>query len=265
MRMSRYATLRGEPPTAWPDWVAPGTRRRLDALNRLVCCVVDGVLRGQPALSGETAVVVANSYGSVDATLRFVGSIAAFGDHAASPTAFTTSVHNSSAGVLGELLQLHGPSTTLSQGGTGGLSVLRWAQMMLGAGRAPAVLAVVGDRHVTWSRDIVTRLSDSPWPIGDGAAAMLLEEGQGPGREVRLGTHPATRCLDGGALVASDERVLAERACGQERIRAPDQLGAWWPNCLLSVLPWDRPEAVQLREIEDGHLMEAWLGPAVPA
>jgi len=264
MRISRYAALPGDPPAAWPDWVPAGTRRRLDALNRLACCAVDGVLRGQPALSGETAVVVANSYGSVDATLRFIGSISGFGDHAASPTAFTTSVHNSSAGVLGELLQLHGPSTTISQGGTGGLSVLRWAQMMLAAGRAPAVLAVVGDRHVAWSREIVTRLSDSPWPIGDGAAALLLEDGPGPGRELRLGRHPARRCLDGGALLMDDERILAARSQGQERVRAPDLLGAWWPNCLLSALPWEQAEAVQLREVEDSHLMEAWLGPGTP-
>jgi hypothetical protein len=261
MRLTRFHSVRGPEPQPWPEWVPSGVRRRLDALNRLACAAVDGLLAHGP-FDPDTAVVVANSYGSVDSTLRFVGSINAFGDGNASPTPFTTSVHNSSAGVLGELLRLHGPSTTISQGGTGGLAALRWAHLMLRTGRVPAVLAVVGDRHVNWSRDIVGRLSDSPWPIGDGAAACLIEPDGARGRELRLGSHPAERCLDGGALLPEDEAVLAERAHGQRRARAPDLLGCWWPCCTLAALDWTDPAATQLREIEHQHLLEAWIGPA---
>ncbi len=219
------------------------------------------VLLAEGPLPEDTAVIVANSYGSVDSTLRFIGSINSFGDAGASPTPFTTSVHNSSAGTLSELLGLHGPSTTISQGGTGGIATLRWAHLMLRSHRAPAVLAVVGDRHVSWSRDIVSRLSDCPWPIGDGACACLFEADQGPGREVRLGRHQARRCLDGGALLAEDEQVLSQLARGQVRLRAPDLLGSWWPCCTLCALPWRDPDPVQLREIENQQLLEAWLGP----
>jgi hypothetical protein len=261
MRLTRYAAIHREASPEWPSWVPPATRRRLDPLNRLACSVVDRLIAQGDALHPDTAVVVANSYGSVESTLRFIGSISGFGDDGASPTPFTTSVHNSSAGALGELLGLHGPSTTISQGGTGGVAALRWAWLMLAAARAPAVLAVVGDRHVDWSRDIVGRLSASPWAIADGAAACLLEPGPGPGREVRLGRHPAPRALDGGALLAVDERQLAALARGQARLRAPDTLGGWWPCCALAALPWHDPEPVQLREIEHGHLLEAWLGP----
>jgi len=263
MRVSRYAALVGQADPPWPGWVPPGTRRRLDALNRLCVAAVESILPAGP-LAAETAVVVANSYGSVDSTLRFITSIGSYGDHAASPTAFTTSVHNSSAGVLGELLHLHGPSSTISQGGTGGLTVLRWAAMMLTAQRASAVLAVVGDRHVAWSRDIVGRLSACPWPIGDGAAALLIEDGPGPGRELRLGSHAAELTMDGGGLTRGDEALLAQAAVGTRRLRAPDVLGSWWPCCLLAALPWQDPGALQLREVEDGHLAEAWLGPLTP-
>jgi hypothetical protein len=263
MRLTRFAEIHGDEAPEWPAWVPGGTRRRLDALNRLACAVVGKLIEQGGDFDPDTAVVVGNSYGSVDSTLRFLGSISGFGDQGASPTPFTTSVHNSSAGVLGELLKLHGPATTISQGGTGGLAALRWAHLILEAGRAPAVLAVIGDRHVQWSRDIVGRLSDSPWPIGDGAAAFLLEPGDGPGRELRLGRHAAKRVLDGGALLDEDERTLVELARGQERLRAPDRLGAWWPCCLAAALPWSDPEPIQLREIEHQHLLEMWLGPLV--
>lgn len=260
MRLTRYHAIRGDEAPAWPAWVPAGTRRRLDQLNRLACAAVEQLLVAGP-LDPDTAVVVANSYGSVDSTLRFIGSMSSFGDHNASPTPFTTSVHNSSAGVLGELLKLHGPSTTISQGGTGGIAALRWAYLMLRTGRVPAVLAVVGDKHVAWSRTIVGRLSDSPWPIGDGAAACLIEPGEGPGRPLRLGRHPAACTLDGGALLEEDEQVLQTLAAGEDRRRAPDVLGAWWPCCTLTALDRCGPGAVQLREIENGQLLEAWLGP----
>ncbi len=261
MRLTRFCAFHGESLPEWPAWVQGGQRRRLDVLNRVACAVVEGVIGQGGALDPDTAVVVANSYGSVDSTLRFINSIASFGDASASPTPFTTSVHNSSAGVIGEVLKLHGPCTTLSQGGTGGLAALRWAHLMLAAGRAPAVLAVIGDKHVPWSRDTVGRLSASPWPIGDGAAACLLEPGAGPGREIRLGSHPAQVCYDGGAILAEDERLLAQLATGQRRVRAPDALGAWWPCCLMTAIPYDQPEPVQLREVEHRHVLEMWLGP----
>ncbi|MBA2481385.1 MAG: beta-ketoacyl synthase chain length factor [Planctomycetes bacterium] len=262
MRLTRYATIHDDPAPAWPEWVPGGQRRRLDALNRLALSALDPLLAQGAALDPETAVVVSNSYGSVDSTLRFLGSISSFGDRGASPTPFTTSVHNSTAGVVGELLKLHGPCTTLSQGGTGGLAALRWAQLMLSAGRAPAVLVIVGDKHVDWSRATAGRLSGSPWPIGDGVAVCLLEGDDAVGREVRAGRHPAPRCLDGGALLARDERVLEQSARGQVRIRAPDVLGSWWPCCTLSALPLDDPAPLQLREIEHQHVIDMWIGPA---
>jgi hypothetical protein len=265
MRLTRYACIHNDQPQAWPSWVPAAQRRRLDVINRLACAVVDGMVEGKPAFDPDTALVVANSYGSVDSTLRFMTSMSGFGDGAASPTPFTTSVHNSTAGVLGELLGLHGPTTTISQGGTGGLAALRWAHLILSAGRAPAVLVVVGDKHVDWSRGVVGRLSGSPWRIGDGAAACLLEPGDGPGREVKLGHHSAGLCLDGGGVLARDERLLEKSAEGNPRTRAPDTLGSWWPCCMLAALPWNEPVALQLREVEHGHMLEVWLGPPVAA
>ncbi len=159
------------------------------------------------------------------------------------------------------MLGLHGPATTLSQGSTGSIAALRWAMLMLEAGRAPAVLVVVADCHNQWSRDMVTALSGSPWPVSDGAAAALIEPGPGPGRELRLGRHAAPMVLDGGAQLPADELLLAELACGKTRAIAPALLAGWWPCCLLAALPWQQEGALQLREIESGLRSEAWLGP----
>jgi 3-oxoacyl-[acyl-carrier-protein] synthase II len=235
----------------------------MDPLTRLACGVVDEAIRQGDPLSPETALIASTSYGAIESTLRFIGGMAEFSDRGASPTPFTTSVHSSCAGALGEFLGLHGPCTTISQGGLGTLSALRWAHLILDAGRAPAVLVVVGDRHNQWSRRVIGELSQSRWPIGDGACALLVEPGERGGRELRLGNHGAERCLDGGALADDDEQLLAEAARGRERLRAPDLLGCWWPSCLLTALAaesWKDDRDMALHEAEDGQLLQAWLG-----
>lgn len=250
------------PDAACPAWVPAGARRRLDPLARTACAAVEGALAGE-ALPPDTALVVDTSYGAVESTHRFVKDMAAYGDGGASPTPFTASVHNSAAGALGELLRLQGPCTTLSHGATGALAALRWALLMLGAGRAPAALVVCGDRHNDWSRGLVRELAAPPWPVGDGAAAWLLRPGDGPGRAIRWGEHAAPRCLDGGGIIAEDEARLATAATGQRRTRAGDRLGRWWPCCLAAALAQDaeRDQPVQLREAADGRLLAAWVGP----
>ena len=261
-RISTCSAVSGDAAPA--AWVPATQRRRLDPLTRAATAAVDRL--GVPRFAPDTALVVSTSYGAIESTHRFALSMAAYGDRGASPTPFTASVHNSCAGALGELLDLHGPCTTLSQGGTGTLAALRWALLMLSAGRAPAVLAVIGDRHNAWSRRIVGELAGCPWPIGDGVAALLIEPGDGPGRELRWGAYPASYQLDGGALAAGDEACLATAAGTARRVRAADRIGAWWPCCLAAALPaqWDEPGAIQLGEAEGGQVLAAWLGERQP-
>jgi hypothetical protein len=242
--------------------VPAAARRRIDPLCRTATVAV-GRLLGAARPGPDTALVLSTSYGAVESTFKFVGSIAAYGDEGASPTPFTTSVHNSCAGALGEYLGLHGPATTLSQGGLGTIAALRWAAMTLAAGRAPEALVVIGDRHNDWSRNVVTALAGARWPIGDGVVACRLAPGPGEGRELRFGRHPAAEAIDGGSPLAADEAALAARAAGQRRTVAPDALGRWWPCCtaLPLVERWRDAAAIALREAEDGALDEAWLGP----
>ena len=258
MRLTRHATVRDLPDAdPWPAWVPATARRRVDPLTRLACAAVEGLLAAGAPLNAQTAVVVATSYGSIEATLRFIASVRDFGDAGASPTPFTASVHNACAGALGELLGLRGAVTTISQGGTATLAALRWAGLLLAAARAPAVLLVAGDRHTPWSVPVTAALSGARWPIGGGVAAWLLEAGdEGPGRVVRSGRGPAGRALAGAALTAVDAALLGAAApC------AADVLGAWWPTCLPCAADLTDPRALQLREAEGGSLIEAWLGP----
>lgn len=264
MRLTRHAIAipgHAEHGDAWPAWVGAGQRRRQDPLVRAACAAVERLLAQGPALPGDTAVVTATAYGAVESTFRFAQSIAGYGDGGASPTPFTTSVHNSCAGALGEFLHLHGPSTTVSQGGTSTIAALRWATLMLAAGRAPAVLLVAGERHNDWSREVVGALSHAAWPIGDGVVACVIEPGDGPGRALRLGAHPAALQLDGGTPDPADEGLLAEAAQGRVRRSAPARFGSWWPTATLAALDWNGDGAVALVEAEAGRVERAWLGP----
>lgn len=264
MRLTRHAiaipghAVHGD---AWPAWVGAGQRRRQDPLVRAACAAVERLLAQGPALPTDTAVVTATAYGAVESTFRFAQSIASYGDAGASPTPFTTSVHNSCAGALGEFLHLHGPSTTVSQGCTSTVSALRWATLMLAAGRAPAVLLVAGERHNDWSRGVVGALSHATWPIGDGVVACVIEPGDGAGRELRLGAHPAPLQIDGGTPDQLDEQLLASSAKGRTRRSAPEYLGAWWPTATLAALDWANDGAVGLSEAEGGRCEHAWLSP----
>ena len=259
MRLTRFASVNASTP-AWPAWVSSGYRRRIDPLTRIACAAVDGVHMAG-ALADETALVVSTAYGSIESTWRFATSIAAFGDTGASPTPFTAAVHNSCSGSLGELLGLHGPCTTLSQGGHATIAALRWADLQLAAQRAPAVLIVIADHFNTWSRSVISTLSGSPWPLGDSAVALLAEPGDGAGRTLRWGEHPYDLAIDAGAPHPDDEALLA--AAPRRRCSA-DIIGTWSPGSTLAGVTndlWRNAAALQIRECEDGIMHTAWLGP----
>lgn len=264
MRAAHFARIIGTPP-AWPTWVTSGHRRRSDALLRGTSAAVDLLIQDGWQPAADTAVVVSTSYGAVDATWRFGTSIASHGDAGASPTPFTSSVHNACAGNLGELLSLHGPCSTLSQGQQGTHAALRWAALMLASQRAPAVLALIGDRHNDWSRTVVAELTKAPWPIGDGVVAVLLTTGPGRGRMIAPAdpTDSAQALqLDAGALTAGDEALLA--AWPGERRSVGVQLNQWWPCATLAQIDaelWTSSRPLAVAEAEDGRCARWRLDP----
>jgi hypothetical protein len=259
MRLSRYARAFPGHATegdAWPAWVPAGARRRLDPLTRLACAAIDRLLGQGGDLHPDTAVLVATSYGAVESTYRFAQSIAQFGDAGGSPTPFTTSVHNSCAAAVGELLRLRGPTTTVSQGATGPIAALRFASRLVETGRAPAALVLAGERHNDWSRRVVAQLSGARWPTGDGLAAALVEPGAGPGRLLSWSPLGSSTALTGGVLTPSQAALVAADRC------AADHLGCWWPGCGLAGLAAnDGP--LTLVEAEGDQVARVWF--AAPA
>ncbi|HEX3135229.1 MAG TPA: beta-ketoacyl synthase chain length factor [Planctomycetota bacterium] len=263
MRLSRYARAIPGHATegdAWPIWVSAGARRRLDLLTRLAAAAVDRLLQQGGELPPDTAVLVATSYGAVESTFKFAQSISTYGDAGGSSTSFTTSVHNSCAAAIGELLRLRGPTTTISQGATGPLAALRFAHCLVETGRAPAALVLAGERHNDWSRRVVTTLSGARWSIGDGMIGCVVEAGDGPGRTLSLRATSAGRCLTGGPLTAAESQLVAANG---DPIVAADRLGAWWPGCGLAGLEWSTDGAVVLTEVEGERRERMGIGPLI--
>ena len=241
-----------------PAWLSPGQARRLDPLALQACAAVDRLLIGCAPLAPDTALVLGTAWGCVASTQRFLDGISTYGESGSSPTAFTISVHHHVAGVLGELLHLHGPATTVCAGNRSGLTALRSAALMLAAGRAPAVLVVVADQANALMRRMVPALAQTPWPLGEGAVALLLKSA-GPGRHVSFVAQAAELVVDAGGVSPGEERALLRAARGQERRCAAALHGAWWPTAALAAVPWDDPRPVLVREIDKGQVLEAWL------
>lgn len=260
MRLSRYARAFSGHATegdAWPAWVPAGSRRRLDPLTRLACATIDRLMQQGGELHPDTAVLVATSYGAVESTFRFAQSIAQFGDAGGSPTPFTTSVHNSCAAAVGELLRLRGPTTTISQGATGSIAALRFASRLVETGRAPAALVLAGERHNDWSRRVVAELSGARWPIGDGMVGVVVEAGTGAGRSLSW-SGTCEKILTGGPLTPTDATALA---AGDGAVSAPERISCWWPGCGLAGLEWQNDAAVMLSEAEGPRCEQVMIGP----
>lgn len=253
--IAQAVEVTGSQRPARPAWVSPGQARRLDPLATLIAAAVDRLPRA--TLTPETAIVVGTAWGSVHSTLGFVDGIAQWGDAGSSPAAFTTSVHHHPAGSLGELLGIHGPAATISCGGTSGLAALRWAVTMLGQDRAPTALVIAADLPSTWSSSVVAQLSRCQFTIGGGATALLLS--CNGGRTVSFSpTRASLPVIDAGGSTPAEERLLAKRG-GSRRLRTSDQLGAWWPTAALAGLAHAGSQALLVRELSDGILLEAQI------
>jgi Beta-ketoacyl synthase, N-terminal domain len=262
MRLSRFA--RCIPGDAvdhdnWPTWVSAGSRRRLDPLVRMACAALERLQQQGEPLPKESAVIVATAYGAVESTFRFATSMATYGDSGASPTPFTTSVHNSCAAALGELLQFRGPTSTISHGSAGPIIALRFASQLIASGRAPAAIVLAGERHNDWSRNVVSTLSKSPWPIGDGLIATVVEKGKGNGRELFFTPQPTDAVIDGGYFSAGEESALNK--ISHTRQSAPGYLSKWWPGCALAGINWRDQQRYQVCEVEQHRVESVWLGP----
>lgn len=130
-------------PARLTDFLPARATRRVDRFSRLALLGAHLALEdaGLPAFApGRLGVVVCSGYGAAETTFRFLDSILDDGDACASPTRFSNSVHNAAAAHLSILMQITGPSLTVSQFELSFASGLLTATQWLAEGRVDAVL-----------------------------------------------------------------------------------------------------------------------------
>lgn len=212
--------------------------RRTDHFSRLAllgsCLALEdaGLDPLDKATNSGLSVVIASGWGALRTTFAFLDSVAEEDKHA-SPTHFSSSVHNAAAASVAIMLGATGPSLTVSQFGLSVQSALISVAAMLGAGRAERVLFGAVDEWcdvLAYCRERYFGLEDgevrpmnfathSALP-GEGAAFFLLEPESTPEGaygsllDVRLGTMAEQERLalpDGPLILGADGHV----ACGQ--------------------------------------------------
>lgn len=117
--------------------------RRIDHFSRLALLGAHLALEdaGLPALDRtRLGLIVASGYGAVATTFAFLDTVLDGGDALASPTHFSSSVHNAAAAHVAILLGITGPNLTVSQFEMSVPSALLAAQGWLAEGRVDAVL-----------------------------------------------------------------------------------------------------------------------------
>ena len=118
--------------------------------------------------------VIATGYGPTRTSFDYLDSILEFGPALASPTAFSTSVHNIAASVISLQLGLTGPVHTVSQGESSLAAALDIATNWIASGLAHKVLLGALDEYDPDLNAMVAAEDIPRTPPADGALFMLL-------------------------------------------------------------------------------------------
>ncbi|WP_432821985.1 beta-ketoacyl synthase N-terminal-like domain-containing protein [Trichloromonas sp.] len=174
--------------------------RRIDHFSRLTLLGAHLALEDAGLLGADRkrlGMVIATGYGATRTTFAFLDSVMKGSDILASPTHFSSSVHNAAAAHASILLEATGPSLTVSQFEMSVPSALLTARQWLAEKRVDAVLFGGVDEscevmHYCWQRFFAETPSGRIRPfefdaqsavVGEGAAFLLLtrKEGDAPG------------------------------------------------------------------------------------
>jgi len=183
------------------EFMPPRQLRRIDHFSRLALLGAFLALKDADRLEADQidagrermGVVVATGYGATATTFKFLDSLIDDGDVCASPTAFSSSVHNAAAAYLSMVLKAQGPSLTVSQFGVSVHSALLTAMIWLEEGRTESVLFGAVDQYCDvlgycWRRFFGMPEPGGAKPLefdrqsaipGEGAAFFLLTKGEG--------------------------------------------------------------------------------------
>ncbi|MBN2645405.1 MAG: beta-ketoacyl synthase chain length factor [Desulfuromonadaceae bacterium] len=172
------------------DFVPKRALRRLDHYARLALlggylALADAGLSAQDC--EDLGVIIASGYGATGTTFGFLDSILNDGDSCASPTSFSTSVHNVAAAYLSMQMQALGPNLTVSCFEQSMTAALHNALCWLQSGRVRRVLVGGVDEHNpvvnycygrffgTQTAAVLSPFSEQHSALpGEGAAFLLL-------------------------------------------------------------------------------------------
>ncbi len=158
----------------------PRDLRRLSHFCRLALlaahrCLACASPAPAPEERAELGLIIATEYGPSRTSFDYLDSILEFGPQLASPTAFSTSVHNIAATGISLHLGLTGPAHTITQPETAPAAARELAAFWLVSGRVKGVLLGIVDEYNPDLSAMLAREGDIPrQPPRDGALFRLL-------------------------------------------------------------------------------------------
>ncbi|MFQ5589523.1 MAG: beta-ketoacyl synthase N-terminal-like domain-containing protein [Phycisphaerae bacterium] len=166
----------------------------------------------------RVGIAFGTAYGPLQTTFHYQDTIIDEGDQGASPTLFANSVHGAPASTVSILMQITGPSVTLTTFERTTAEVLRTAELWLAEGRVDYVLAGMGDEYCPVLGYAIHRLSTGPSSTidarcvdrrpcspGEGFVVFLLGNPTAGGRYGRIREITCVDCpsqLDAGNLAS---------------------------------------------------------------
>ncbi|MDD2703088.1 MAG: beta-ketoacyl synthase N-terminal-like domain-containing protein [Candidatus Omnitrophica bacterium] len=117
--------------------------RRTDRFSRMAAAAaVDAAVDGglSRGIQGSTGLIVATGFGPHATTFKFLDDMLAYRQSEVSPTTFSHSVHNAAASYISLVLQIHGPTLTLTRFNSAFYEALLTAQSWLAEKKVSYVL-----------------------------------------------------------------------------------------------------------------------------
>lgn len=162
--------------------------RRADDFSRLAVSAAAAAVAGEiSSVQDSTGLFVGTAFGPLETNFRFLDTLADGGETQCSPTLFSHSVHNAAAGYIAKLLDLRGPTLTVTSFAWPFLTALAAGIAAIAAGAVNRAIVVGADTGSSLIEEASARLGDrrSAWRYG-AAAWMLSATAAAPATSPRL-------------------------------------------------------------------------------
>lgn len=226
--------------SALPLRVPAKSLRQMDRFTRMAfLCMLQAAEDAGVNPDGEwpdTGIILVTGYGPATPTFGFLDSLLQYGEHMASPLAFSHSVHNIPAASLAMRRNLVGPCLTLCQLDNPVAGGLLAARQWLAEGRVTRVFFGAVDEHTPFLASVTRRIAAqrattpanreglrAALPPSEGAAFFCLGATEGPARRGSITDIAFRRATaDGCAPQAhEDETVFLSGAVPRKMPGAP--------------------------------------------